>query len=64
MMTAKMVIASAERLMAIRHFWRNNSSTAEIKRTGVANTDPPNEVGDVPGPSDGFIESPHTNARP
>ena len=25
-----MVIASAERLMAILHFWRNNNSTAEI----------------------------------
>ena len=30
MMTAKMVIASAERLMAMRHFWRKSKSTAEI----------------------------------
>ena len=30
MMTAKMVMASAERLMAMRHFWRKSRSTAEI----------------------------------
>ena len=30
MMTAKMVIASAERLMAILHFWRKSKNTAEI----------------------------------
>ena len=29
--TEKIVIASADRLIAIRHFWRNSSSTAEIK---------------------------------
>jgi hypothetical protein len=30
MITAKMVIASAERLMAMRHFWRNSNNTALI----------------------------------
>ena len=30
MMTAKMVMASADRLMAIRHFWRKSNNTAEI----------------------------------
>jgi hypothetical protein len=29
-MTAKMVIASAKRLIAVRHFCRNRKSTAEI----------------------------------
>jgi hypothetical protein len=29
--TAKIVIASAERLMEVLHFWRNNNNTAEIK---------------------------------
>src|SRR5680860_512183 len=29
--TAKMVMASAERLIAILHFWRNNSKMADIK---------------------------------
>ena len=29
-MTAKMVMASAERLIDVRHFCRNRSSTAEI----------------------------------
>ena len=28
--TAKIVIASAERLIDVRHFWRKSSSTAEI----------------------------------
>ena len=30
-MTAKMVIASAERLMEVLHCWRNNSRMAEIR---------------------------------
>ncbi len=30
MITAKMVMASAERFTAIRHFWRNSNSTALI----------------------------------
>jgi hypothetical protein len=30
-MTAKMVIASADRLTAVRQRWRNKKSTAEIK---------------------------------
>jgi hypothetical protein len=29
-MTAKMVIASAKRLMLVRHFWRKRNSTAEM----------------------------------
>ncbi len=29
-MTAKIVIASAERLIEVRHFWRNSSRMAEI----------------------------------
>ena len=29
-MTAKMVMASAERLMELRHCWRNSSRMAEI----------------------------------
>jgi hypothetical protein len=46
----KIVIASAARLIDDhRHFWRNTTTTAEIKGASVADAHPPHEVGDVPG---------------
>jgi len=50
-MTAKMVIASAARLMEVRHFCRKRKRIAEMKRPGVANPDPEHEVRNVKTPS-------------
>ena len=33
------------------------------QRPGVTDSDPPHEVGDVPGPTYGLVEAPHTDAR-
>jgi hypothetical protein len=48
-----MVMASAARLMDVLH-----------QRTSVTNTDPPYEVGDIPGPADGFVQPPDANTFP
>ena len=56
--TAKSVIASAKRLIDVRHCWRKSSRIAEIERAGVADTDPPDEVDDVERPADRDVVSP------
>ena len=61
-MTAKIVIASAARLIEVRHFCAEQKQDRGDQRAGVADTDPEHEVGDVPRPADRMIESPHTDA--
>jgi hypothetical protein len=61
-MTAKIVIASAKRLMLVRHFCRNRKSTARDQRAGVADADPEHEVGDVPGPALDVVVAPDADA--
>ena len=51
--TAKSVIASAKRLIDVRHFWCSRSRMAEIKCAGVADADPPDEVDDRKAPGHG-----------
>jgi hypothetical protein len=57
-MTAKNVIASAKRLMPVRHFWRNKEDRAD-ERACVTDADPEHEVRDVVGPHDRVVEA-HT----
>jgi hypothetical protein len=49
--TAKSVIASAERLIEVRHFWRSQEEDGRDQRPGVADADPEHEVGRCPTPS-------------
>ena len=55
-MTAKMVIASAARLIEVRHFCRKKEDRRD-ERPGVPDADPEHEVRDVPRPADGDVES-------
>ena len=61
-MTAKIVIASAERLMLTRQCLTEQEEDGGDQRAGVTDTDPPDEVRDVPGPADGVGVTPHTDA--
>ena len=63
-MTAKIVIASAKRLIAVRQFWRNRNRIGADQRAGVADTDPEDEVDDVEGPGDGHHVAPDADAGP
>jgi hypothetical protein len=54
-MTAKMVIASAKRLMAVRHFCRKRKRIARDQRAGVADADPEHEVHDGEAPATGWF---------
>ena len=60
--TAKSVIASAARLIDVRHFCREQEQDRRDQRAGVADTDPEHEVGDVPRPADRVIQSPDADA--
>ena len=61
-MTAKSVIASAARLIDVRHFWRVQEKNRRDQRAGVADTDPEHEVGDVPRPAVRMVFTPDTDA--
>src|SRR6185436_12110402 len=58
--TAKMVIASADRLIDMRQCWRKSSRMAEMS---VPDADPEHEVGDVERPADALVEPPRADAR-
>ena len=61
-MTAKIVIASAKRLMPVRQFWRNRNRIGADQRAGVADADPEHEVDDVERPADRLVVAPHADA--
>ena len=60
--TAKSVIASANRLIEVRHCCRRRSRIARDERPGVADADPPDEVDDVEAPADRDVDSPDADA--
>ena len=60
--TANSVMASAKRLMELRHGCRNNSKNGGDQRAGVADTDPPDEIDDGKAPADGNIDAPNAHA--
>ncbi|MEI9896404.1 MAG: hypothetical protein WDN28_21710 [Chthoniobacter sp.] len=49
-------------MIEVRHFWRVRKRIAEMKRSGVADTDPKHEVRDVPRPTHRLVFSPHADA--
>ena len=53
--TAKMVIASAKRLMELRHCCLKSKKDGGDQRAGVADTDPPDEIDDGEAPAHGDI---------
>jgi hypothetical protein len=57
-MTAKMVIASAERLIEVRHFLPEEEKDRRDERPGVPDADPEHKVRDVPRPATGTLEGP------
>ena len=61
-MTAKMVIASAERLIDVRQLLAEQQQDGGDQRAGVADADPEHEVGDVERPADGLVEAPGADA--
>ncbi len=50
--TAKSVIASAKRLIDVRHCCLEQQQDRRDQRAGVADADPPDEVDDVEAPAD------------
>ncbi len=62
-MTAKSVIASAKRLIDVRQRCSNSSRMAEMNVPGVADPDPPDEVGDGERPGDRDVVAPQADAR-
>ena len=62
-MTAKMVMASAKRAMALRHALAEEEEDGRDQRAGVADADPEDEVDDVEGPEDGAVVAPDADAR-
>ena len=62
-MTAKIVIASAKRLMLVRHFWCMQQQNRGDQRAGVADADPPHEVDDREAPGDRDVDAPDADAH-
>ena len=60
--TANSVIASANRLIDVRHSCFSSSRIAEIKRPGVADADPPDEVDDREPPHHRAVDAPDPDA--
>ena len=50
--TANSVMASANRLMDVRHFWLSSNKNGGNQCAGVADTDPPDEIDDGEAPAD------------
>ncbi len=60
--TAKSVMASVKRLMAVRHFCWSSSKNGGNESAGVADPDPPDEVDDGKSPRDRNIDAPNADA--
>ena len=60
--TAKMVMASAERLIDVRHSLAEEQQDGRDERARVADADPEHEVGDVEGPAHGLVQPPGADA--
>jgi hypothetical protein len=55
-------MASAKRLMELRHDCRSNKKDGGDERAGVADSDPPHEVDDGEAPADGDGHAPDADA--
>ena len=60
--TANSVIASAKRLIDVRHFCLQQQQDRRDQRAGVADADPPDEVDDVEAPADRDVDAPDADA--
>ena len=60
--TANSVIASANRLMELRHFCRSSSKNGGNQRARVADSDPPDEIDDGKSPADRNVDAPDADA--
>ena len=60
--TANSVIASAKRLIELRHDLPQQQQNGRDQRSGVADTDPPDEVDDGESPADRDVHAPNANA--
>ena len=60
--TANSVIASAKRLIEVRHSWRKQQQDRRDQRAGVADADPPDEVDDGEAPGDRDVDAPDADA--
>ena len=60
--TANSVIASAKRLIDVRHFCWKQQQDGRDQRAGVADADPPDEVDDVEAPADRDVVAPDADA--
>jgi hypothetical protein len=63
-MTAKMVIASAKRLIARAPLLAEEEEDGADERSGVADAHPEHEVDDRPAPADGVGDTPDAGAFP
>ncbi len=60
--TANSVIASAKRLIDVRHFWCKQQQDGRDQRAGVADADPPHEVDDGEAPGHRDVDAPDADA--